>query len=136
MSKTKRQPDTLSKILRVCCTLIGLLFLGVWVTWLVAPAAAAAQLKMPLLAGAAGNTQIGDLAAFFFATALFTLLGCWQRSATWLMAGAVMVGGAALFRVLAWSLHDTVLVGSAVALEVVCLILLAGYAAHLRLAED
>ncbi len=136
MTKPKRQADTLSKVLRVCCTLVGLLFMGVWVNWLVAPASAAAQLEMPLLAGAAGNTQIGDMAAFFFATALFTLLGCWQRSATWLMAGAVMVGGAALFRVLAWSLHDTVLVGSAVVLEIVCLVLLASYAARLRLAED
>ena len=68
--------------------------------WLVNPEGAAESLGMELLSGIGASTQIGDLSAFFLATAI--MIGLAQRpgESAWLYP----IGSAALMRTLAWAL--------------------------------
>lgn len=118
--------------LRIISGLFGLLFGVSFLNWLVAPAGAAATLGMPLLEGVAGNTQIGDFTAFFFTLTVFIGLGVWQQQRQPLLGACLLLGSAALFRVLAALLHDATLAPAAVAVEVVAAVVLLAYATRLR----
>ena len=109
----------LNKTLRVIATLPGLLFLSMGIRWIVAPEAVAKELGMPLLDGMARSTQIGDLASFFVALGCMILLGVFTLQRTWFYAAAMLLGGAAVFRTLAWMMHDAALATESIAVEVV-----------------
>ena len=94
------------RILRGVVALPGLIFLVNGLLWIFAPEQAAKQIEMPLLQGIARSSEIGDLGAFFMATAGMILLGAATARPTWLQAAAMLVGGAAAIRTLAWLLHD------------------------------
>ena len=91
---------------RIVVGIPGLLMLGSGIQWLVLPEAAATGLAMPLLEGAGRSTQIGDLGAFFFASAAMILLGVAKLNAQWLYGAAMLLGTAAVMRTAAWLLHD------------------------------
>ena len=87
--------------------------------WVVAPAGIAAELGMPLLEGVGLSTQIGDLGSFFFAGGLFVLIAVVTQKRTWFYAPALLLGFTALFRVLAWLLHDAAFTTDMILVEVI-----------------
>ena len=116
-------------ILRGVSALIGLLMIIMGLNWVIDPAGAAGQLGMPLLDAAGRSTQIGDLTAFFLGIGIMILLGIWLRNATWLQAAALLMGGTAIFRTLAWAIHGADFVADAVIVEVVSTVVLLSTAA-------
>ena len=114
----------MDKTLKVLVGLPALIFIVIGVRWLLAPAVVAAEFGMPLLEGLGLSTQIGDLGAFFTAGGLMVLLGLWTGNKTWLLAPAMLLGFAAIFRTLAWALHGAIFAGPQIATEVVLTVLL------------
>lgn len=86
--------------------------------WLLVPARAAEALAMPLLTGAALSSQM-DIAAFFLAAATFTVLGLITRNPPWFVAAAVLLGGAAAFRTVAFLFHGATFAADMVGIEIV-----------------
>ncbi len=109
----------MNKILKVIVAVPAILFLIVGLRWLVAPAGVAGELGMPLLEGLGRSTQIGDLAAFFIGGGIMMLLGVLTQNKTWLLAPALLLALAAVFRLLAWALHDASFAATQIAVEVV-----------------
>jgi hypothetical protein len=91
--------------LRQVTVLVGVIFTLMGVGWLVDPARSATGLGMPLLDGLARSTQIGDISSFFLTGGITILIGCLRGNARLLYVPAAMIGGAAITRTLAWSLH-------------------------------
>jgi hypothetical protein len=117
----------MNRILRVLVALPGIFFVVMGLRWLVDPAGAAGDMDMELLDGIGRSTQIGDLATFFLALGMMILVGLITSQRRWFHVPALMLLGAAIFRVLAWLLHDAALAGQLIAVELVvaCLLLFA-----------
>jgi hypothetical protein len=117
----------MNRILRALVALPGIFFVVMGLRWLVDPAGAAGDMDMELLDGIGRSTQIGDLATFFLALGMMILVGLITSQRRWFHVPALMLLGAAIFRVLAWLLHDAALAGQLIALELVvaCLLLFA-----------
>lgn len=115
----------MNKVLRVLIALPGIFFVVMGLRWLVDPAGAAGSMSMELLDGIGRSTQIGDLAVFFLALGMMILVGLITSQRRWFYVPALMLLGAAIFRVLAWLLHDAALAGQMIGLELVvaCLLL-------------
>jgi len=113
-----------NKILRIIVALPGILFVMMGLNWVVKPADAAAQLGMPLLDGLARGSQIGDVGAAFLSMGLMILLAVATGRRSWFYAPALMLSLVALFRLLAWLLHDASLAPQMVIVEVVIALLL------------
>ena len=109
----------MNKVLRVIVALPAILFLVIGLRWLVAPAGVAGEFGMPLLDGLGRSTQIGDLAAFFIGVGAMILLGLLTGHKTWFLAPAMLLALTAVFRVLAWALHDASFAAAQIAVEVV-----------------
>ena len=105
---------------RIAAAVIGVFFLLQAIQWIVMPAAAAEGLGMPLLDGMGRSTQVGDFSAFFLALGVMPLLGARSQQPTWLHAAALLLGGAAVLRTLAWAAHGADLATPFIAAEVVC----------------
>ena len=90
-----------NKIIRVIAAIPGLLMLQGGVSFLFRPEQQVASLGMELLDGVGRSTQLGDLAAFFIGSAIFIFMGAALSKGRWLYAGAMLIGGAALMRILA-----------------------------------
>ena len=91
--------------LRTIITVLGAFFLLQGLAWLVDPARVAAGLGMPLLAGLARSTQVGDLASFFIVAGATMLIGSRPGRSELLWVPAALIGGAAVTRTLAWLLQ-------------------------------
>ena len=117
----------MNRILRALVALPGIFFVVMGLRWLVDPAGAAGDMDMELLDGIGRSTQIGDLATFFLALGMMILVGLITSQRRWFHVPALMLLGAAIFRVLAWLLHDAALAGQLIAVELVvaCLLLVA-----------
>jgi hypothetical protein len=115
----------MNRFLRVLVALAGIFFVVMGLRWLVDPAGAGAELGMVLLDGVGRSTQIGDMAAFFLALGMMILVGVITSERRWFHVPALMLLGAAIFRVLAWLFHDAALAGQMIGLELVvaCLLL-------------
>ncbi|MGB0921139.1 MAG: hypothetical protein ACPG1C_07435 [Alphaproteobacteria bacterium] len=114
----------MNKILRIVVALPGLLFLAMGAGWLLDPATAAEGLGMPLLEGVGLSTQIGDLAAFFVTLGVTILMGAATQNGTWLYAPAMLLGFAALFRIIAASAHGAVMATDMIGFEIIIAALL------------
>jgi hypothetical protein len=117
----------MDKLLRVLCAAPAIFFVVVGLRWLIDPAGIAPELGMPLLEGIGLSTQIGDLAVLFLSIGMMMLLAVITSRRHWFHVPALMLLGAAGFRVIAWLLHDAAFAGQLVALEfgVACLLLFA-----------
>lgn len=104
---------------RILAGLVAFMGLTSALGWIVDPASAAANLGMPLLEGLGRSTQVGDFTAFFMAAGVFCVLGAWQLHRVWLWAAAIMFGGAAIFRTLAWIAHGAEFATTFVIVEIV-----------------
>lgn len=109
----------MNKILTVVVGLLGLMFLLIGLRWLVDPSGAAGQLGMPLLDGVGRSTQIGDFAAFFLTLGVLILLALVTSQRMWYYPAAILLGIAAVGRVLAWAVHDAALALDLIAPEVI-----------------
>ena len=109
----------MNKILKVIVAVPAILFLVIGLRWLLAPAGVAGEFGMPLLDGLGRSTQIGDLAAFFIGAGAMVLVGVLTRNRAWLLAPALLLSLTAVFRVLAWALHDASFAATQIAVEVV-----------------
>ena len=105
--------------LRLAAGIIGAFYLIQGINWITRPAAAAEALGMPLLDGIARSTQVGDMASFFVALGTMSLLGAARMNPLWLHAAALLLGGAAVMRTLAWLFHDAAFAGVFIGVEVV-----------------
>ena len=105
--------------LRLAAGIIGAFYLIQGINWIAKPGAAAEALGMPLLDGIARSTQIGDMASFFVALGTMSLLGAVRMNPLWLHAAALLLGGAAVMRTLAWLFHDAAFAGVFIGVEVV-----------------
>ncbi|MFT6466527.1 MAG: putative membrane protein [Halopseudomonas sp.] len=99
--------------------LFSLIFLLIGVRWLVVPTGAAGQLGMPLLDDVGRSTQIGDLAAFFLTLGVVILLALVTSQRIWYYPAAILLGIAAVGRVLAWAVHDAALALDLIVPEVI-----------------
>ena len=122
----------MDKALRVVVGIVGIFFLLQGVGWIAQPKAAAEGLGMTLLDGLGRSTQVGDMTAFFVAIGVSIGLGAWWRDATWLHAAALLLGGAAVFRTLAWALHGADLAVQFILIETLVTVLLLIVAQRLR----
>lgn len=110
---------------RAITALIGLLLLVMGLRWVSFPAAAAAGLHLELPDDPfARSTLIGDFSAFFLGAAAMCIIGTLSRQANWIRACALLLGGAALFRLVAFMIHDAGLPYELIAVEIVCTALL------------
>ena len=91
---------------RVTTALIGLLMAIIGLRWAIAPLSGAAGLYLELPDDPlARSTLIGDFSAFFLAGAAMCLMGALKQQAIWIYSCALLIGGAALFRILAYFFH-------------------------------
>jgi hypothetical protein len=109
----------MKRALRYLTVLPAVLFITIGLRWLIDPTAAAATIGMPLLDGMARSSQIGDIGAFFLATGSMLLLGIVTLQRIWLYCAAMLLGSAALFRVLAWVTQEAALALQLIAVEVI-----------------
>jgi hypothetical protein len=123
----------INKVLRVVAALPGILFVVMGVRWVIDPAAAAAEVGMPLLEGVGLSTQIGDLGAFFLTMGLLILIGVTTLKRVWFYPPMMLLGLAASFRIIAWLVHGAALAGSLIAAEIIIATLL--LVSTLRLCE-
>ncbi|MDG1663354.1 MAG: hypothetical protein P8H97_08295 [Pseudomonadales bacterium] len=114
----------MKKVLSIVIALPALMFIMTGLRWLVDPATAAAQFGMPLLDGVGLSTQIGDLAAFFIAGGMFVFIALITSKRSWYYPPIMLVGFTALFRILAWLLHDATLAVQMIVPEIVIAVLL------------
>ena len=123
----------INKILRVAAALPGILFVVIGVGWVIDPVTAAAGVGMPLLEGVGRSTQIGDLGSFFLAMGLLILVGVTTLDRAWFYPPMMLLGLAAIFRIVAWLVHGAALAGSMIAVEIIVTALL--YVSTIRLCE-
>lgn len=90
---------------RILAALPGLAMGVNAVGWIIRPAETAESLGMPLLDGIGRSTQIGDFTSFFVACALLSFWAAAKLNATAAYSAALILGGAAIFRTLAWAIH-------------------------------
>ena len=123
---------TMPIVLRILAALPGTLFCLIAFQWLVSPGQAANSLDLPLLSGAARSTQIGDTGSFFLGIGVSFLLGAIRLERQWFLAAALLVGGAAAYRVAAWGLHGAPLAIDKIAVELLSLAIAAFAASRCR----
>ena len=117
---------------RLLAALAALPMLANGLGWLLQPAQTAQSLGMPLLDGLGRSTQIGDFFSFFLVAALLGLYGAGRRHAGACFAAALLVGLAAVGRLLASGLHDAPLATFFIAVEVVLALVWSGAGLVLR----
>ena len=106
-------------VVRITAALPGVLLAVSGVGWLGDPATAAEGLGMPLLEGVGRSTQIGDFGSFFLSGAGMVFIGAWTAQPAWLLAPALLLGGAAGMRCFAFVVHDAPFAAMFVAAELI-----------------
>jgi len=106
-------------IVRITAALPGVLLAISGVGWLSDPATAAEGLGMPLLEGIGRSTQIGDFGSFFLSGAGMVFIGAWTTQPAWLLAPALLLGGAAGMRCFAFVAHGAPFAAMFIAVELV-----------------
>ena len=109
----------MSNVVRIIAAVPGILFVGIGLRWIADPGGAAAEIGLPLLDGVARSSQIGDLGSFFLSTGAMILIGVATLKRSWLYAASMVIGGAAIFRVLAWLVQDAAFTPQLIGPEVV-----------------
>lgn len=113
------------KILRGLVILPAIMFVVMGLRWITDPAGAASSLGMPLLDGLGRSSQIGDVGTLFLTMGLMILIGLVTASRPWFYAPALMLAVVAMFRVLAWLIHDAAPAFDMVIVELIIAALLA-----------
>lgn len=119
---------------RVLVALPAILFVVMGLRWAVDPMGAASGLGMTLMEGVGLSSQIGDLAAFFLGMGIMMLIALISARRSWFQAPALLLALTAVFRLLAWLVHDAALALDMIIVELVVATVL--ILASSRLAED
>jgi hypothetical protein len=106
-------------LLNIFLILPGIFFLFTGFQWLVAPESAASALMMPLLSGAGLGSQIGDIGGLFLGMGLLVMGAVTTRKGDWLLSVALVLSCIAVYRFLAFSLHDATLSMQSLVFEMV-----------------
>ena len=106
-------------IFTVFLILSGVFFLFTGFQWLVSPETAASALMMPLLDGAGRSSQMGDIGGLFLGMGLVVMSAVVTRKGDWLMPVSIILACIAVFRLLAFALHDATLIPQMVVIELV-----------------
>ena len=122
----------MEKLLRILAALLGLVYLVIAVRWAFDPSGAATDLQMPLLEGAARNSQIGDVGALFLGMGALSLYGVWREKRDFLIAATVLIGAVAFYRVLGGLAHDAPTNWLFVGIELVTVAVWVAYARMLK----
>ena len=104
--------------LRVLVTLPAILFFLMGLRWTVDPTGAATGLGMTLLDGVGRSSQIGDVGALFLSMGMMMLIALITAQRGWFYAPALMLSLVAVFRLLAWLIHDAALTLDMIVVEV------------------
>lgn len=111
--------STLDKLLRVVVALPAILFVVMGLRWLIDPAGAALALGMTLLDGLGRSSQMGDTGAYFLTLGAMILLALTTAKRRWFYAPAVVLLVTAVYRLIAWLVHDAALAVQMIGAEVV-----------------
>ena len=114
----------LNKSITVAVVLAAILFIVNGVRWLVDPSGIVDMFGMQLETGLGLSSQVGDMSAFFFTLGACMLIGLIMREQLWFYPPMMLLGIAAVGRILAWLLHDASLAISLIAVEVIVTLLL------------
>ena len=114
------------RVLTIVLVLPALLFIVMGLRWLVDPAGVAPELGMTLETGLGLSSQIGDLSSFLLVAGLSLLIALLTRKRTWFYPTAMLLGLAAVGRIIAWAVHDAALAPQIVFEVVVALLVLVG----------
>ena len=125
----------MNKLLKVLVVLPAILFIVIGLRWAVDPAGAAAALGMTLMEGVGRSSQMADVGTFFLAMGMLMLVAVITAKRAWFHVPALILFGAAIFRIVAWLFHDAALAADMIAVEVVVGGLLLVAAARLSTAE-
>jgi hypothetical protein len=109
----------LKTFLRVLIALPAILFVVTGLRWLVDPSGGAAALGMTLLEGVGLSSQIGDVGSFFLSMGIMMLTALITANRSWFYAPALMLTLVAIFRLVAWLLHDAALAIDMIIVELV-----------------
>jgi len=109
----------MTKALKILVAIIAVLFTLNAINWIVDPAAAAADLGMPLLDGVGRSSQIGDMTAFFLTLSSCLFIALISGNRLWFYPPIMLVGIAAVVRTLSWLLHDAAFAVDMIAVEVI-----------------
>ncbi len=104
---------------KILTGLPGVVFVVIGLIWLLAPGFSASQLGMTLLSGVGLSTQIGDLASFFLVMGSCVLIALKTGQRVWLYPTVMLLGFAALGRIVAWGLHGAAFAIDMIAVEVI-----------------
>jgi hypothetical protein len=94
------ESSTLNRALCIISILIGPLSLATAMRFAFTPARAVERLGMQLLEGAGASTQLGDIDALCLAVAVLVGLAQWPGQARLLLAPSILLGCAAVMRML------------------------------------
>ena len=100
----------------------GLMMLSNAVMFVLSPADVAGDLGMPLLEGIGLSTQLADLGAFFTFSALLIFYGVLNLKGEYLRITALLLGLAAILRVIAWGVNDAAFATDLIVAEIVLVI--------------
>lgn len=109
----------MNKLARFAALLPALTFFIIGLTWLINPTAAAQDLGMVLQEGVGRSSQLGDMSAFFLSSSAMIILGFISKNRTWLLAAAIPVSLAIVFRTTAWLFHDASLAADLIGAEII-----------------
>ncbi len=110
------------RVLTIVLVLPAILFTVMGLGWLVAPSGVAGELGLTLESGLGLSSQIGDLSAFFLVAGLSLLIALVTKQRSWFYPTAMLLGFAAVGRLVVWAMHDAALAPQ-IAFEVVVTIL-------------
>lgn len=116
-----------NRILKVLVLLPAVLFIFTGVRWLVAPSDVAAPLGLGLSDGLGRSSLIGDMSGFFLTLGGCMLIALITERRAWYYPPIMLLGIAALGRIVAWLVHDAALAGPQIMAELVvgCILLAA-----------
>jgi len=117
----------MDRLLRVVVVIPAVIFILTAIRYNLDPAGTAAEFGMPLLEGLGRSTQIGNMSSFFFTAGIRVLLAVSTGNHFWYYPAAMLTGLTAIFRIIAWLVHDASFAISQIAPEIIftCLFLFA-----------
>ncbi|WP_298636427.1 hypothetical protein [uncultured Umboniibacter sp.] len=107
----------MNRALTIVTFAISGLFLIMGLLWLISPAFVGQRLGMELLQGTGLSTQIGDLSAFFITLGSCILAGVITQNKMWFYPAMMLLGFAAIGRILAWLFHGADLATDKIVVE-------------------
>ena len=109
----------MNKALKIFVAIVALFLTISGINWIVDPAAAAAGLGMPILEGVGRSSLIGDMTAFFLTLSSCLFIALISGNRVWFYPSIMLLGIAAVARILSWLLHDAAFAADMIAFEVI-----------------